>query len=92
MKISIIEIFKLFHEIKIQARLQKVKELFEKMDAHMKCYRHYIEHVPAPSFDEWPINMGINNDTSEILYASNSINNSDSNMPVNFKQGRKGKK
>lgn len=52
MKISIIEIFKLFHEIKIQARLQKVKELFEKMDAHMKCYRHYIEHVPAPSFDE----------------------------------------
>lgn len=51
------------------------------MDTYMKCSRQYIEHfnstfayVLAPGFIEWAINMQINNDPSNISYASNSSN------------------
>ena len=60
------------------------------MDTYMECYRQYIEHfkstfpyVAAPSFNQWAINLGINSDTSDILYASNSTNSSTSNTPLN---------
>ena len=55
----------------------------------MECYRQYIEHfntfpfAPAPGFNECAMNMGINNYTSDLLYASNSTNSSNSNTPLN---------
>ena len=55
----------------------------------MQCYRQYIDHfksrfsyVPAPSLNEWEMNMGINSDTSDVLHASNSTNSSNSYTPV----------
>ena len=51
--------------------LQKLGDLFEKMDTYMECYKQYIHHfksgfpyVSAQNFNEGEINMGITNDTS----------------------------
>ena len=63
------------------------------MDTYMECYRQYIDYfksrfpyVPAPGLNEWEMNMGINSDTSDVLYASNSTNSSNSYTPVNCEE------
>ena len=52
--------------------LQKLGDLFEKMDTYMECYKQYIHHfksgfpyVSAQNLNEGEINMGITNDTSD---------------------------
>ena len=49
-------------------------------------FSKYISIARVPTFYEWTINMRINNDASDILYASNSTNGGNSNMSFNWEE------
>ena len=56
-------------------------------------FKSTFSYVPALSFNEWAMNMGINNDTSDILYANSSTGSSNSNRRVNCEEEKvEGKK
>ena len=56
-------------------------------------FKSTFSYVPALSFNEWAMNMGINNDTSDILYANSSTGSSNSNTRVNCEEEKvEGKK